>query len=140
MHEFTPATALLGGALIGLAATVLAKFTGHVAGISGIFDGFLRPEPRAWSWRALFILGLLLAAFGLMKFMPTTLVEPIRSLGTLTIAGLLAGFGSRLGSGCTSGHGVCGISRLSLRSLLATMTFVATGMITATCVRIWGGP
>ena len=129
MHEFTPATALLGGALIGLAATVLAKFTGHVAGISGIFDGFLRPEPKMWSWRALFILGLLLAAFGLMKFMPTTLVEPIRSLGTLSIAGLLTGFGSRLGGGCTSGHGISGTLQLNVASWIAVIFFFVGGIL-----------
>jgi uncharacterized membrane protein YedE/YeeE len=138
--HFTPVAALEGGALIGLAASGLLLFTGRVAGISGILDGFLRPSARDWGWRATFLAGLLASGAALLVLRPTALVEPIRSLGVLTVAGLLVGFGSRMGSGCTSGHGVCGISRFSLRSLVATLTFMATGIATVTLVRILGAP
>lgn len=142
MHNFTPVSALAGGALIGLAASALLVFTGRVAGISGILDGFLRPTPgaRDWGWRAAFLGGLLASGAGLILLRPGTVVEPVRSLGVLTTAGLLVGFGSRMGSGCTSGHGVCGISRFSRRSLVATLTFMATGIATVTLVRVLGTP
>ena len=138
MHSFTPTSALAGGALIGLAASVLLVFTGRVAGISGILDGFLRPAARDWGWRAAFLLGLLAGGVGLLLLRPGSIVEPVRPLGTLTVAGVLVGFGSRMGSGCTSGHGVCGLSRLSLRSLVATVTFMATGIATVTVMRLMG--
>jgi len=138
MHSFTPTSALAGGALIGLAASVLLVFTGRVAGVSGILDGFLRPAARDWGWRAAFLLGLLVGGVGLLLLHPGSIVEPVRPLGTLTVAGVLVGFGSRMGSGCTSGHGVCGLSRLSLRSLVATVTFMATGIATATVMRLMG--
>jgi uncharacterized protein len=136
MENFTPTAALLGGALIGVAATILAAVNGRVAGITGILDGFLRPAPGDWSWRAAFLAGLIGGALALLRWLPTALVEPIRPLGTLAVAGLLVGFGTRLGNGCTSGHGVCGLSRLSLRSLVATVTFIAAGIGTVTLIRL----
>ena len=138
MENFTPTTALLGGALIGLAATILAAVNGRVAGITGILDGFLRPAAGDWNWRAAFLAGLLGGAFTVLRWFPAALVEPIRPLGILAVAGLLVGFGTRLGNGCTSGHGVCGLSRLSLRSLVATVTFIAIGIATVTLVRLGG--
>jgi uncharacterized membrane protein YedE/YeeE len=138
MHSFTPTSALAGGALVGLAASVLLVFTGRVAGISGILDGFLRPAARDWGWRAAFLLGLLVGGVGLLLLRPGSIVEPVRPLGILTVAGVLVGFGSRMGNGCTSGHGVCGLSRLSLRSLVATVTFMATGIATVTVMRLMG--
>jgi uncharacterized membrane protein YedE/YeeE len=139
MDHFTPTAALLGGALIGLAATILAAVNGRVAGITGILDGFLRPAPGDWNWRTAFLAGLLGGAFAVLRWFPGALVEPIRPLGTLAVAGLLVGFGTRLGNGCTSGHGVCGLSRLSPRSLVATVTFIAAGIVTATVIRLLGG-
>lgn len=130
MHDFTPIPALLGGILIGLSASLLLWFHGQVAGISGIFGSlFLRGQATAL--RVSFVLGLLAAGLlaGLLR--PTAFEAlPARSLAVTAIAGLLVGFGTRLGNGCTSGHGVCGLSRLSLRSLVATLTFMAFGVLT----------
>ena len=137
MENFTPATALAGGALIGLAASALLFFTGRIAGISGIVGGMLRPERGEWEWRAAFIAGLLVGGGALVAFLPGHLGIPVRSFGMLAVSGLLVGFGSRLGGGCTSGHGVCGLSRLSGRSLLGTVTFIATGVGAATAIRLW---
>jgi uncharacterized membrane protein YedE/YeeE len=129
MGEFTPISAAIGGALIGLAATLLMVLTGRIAGISGIFAGLVSPEAGDRSWRVAFIAGLILAplAAGLIG---TPLAPPQlpASWGISVAAGLLVGFGTRLGSGCTSGHGICGIARLSARSLVATAVFVASAM------------
>jgi uncharacterized membrane protein YedE/YeeE len=138
MHNFTPVSALLGGALIGLAASLLLFFTGRVAGISGIVGGLLRPEPGEGAWRATFIAGLLVGGAALLAFSPASIGVPTRPFGALAASGLLVGFGARLGRGCTSGHGVCGISRLSPRSLIATATFMATGVAAASAMRILG--
>lgn len=132
-------SALAGGALIGLAATLLLWAHGKVAGVSGVLGGFLNPAASR-GWRLQFVAGLLLggAAFRLMGRTVFELGVP-RSLGALAAAGLLVGFGTRLAGGCTSGHGVCGMSRLSVRSVAATATFIATGAATVLAVRLFFG-
>ncbi|MET0387742.1 MAG: YeeE/YedE family protein [Polyangiales bacterium] len=138
MHNFTPVSALIGGVLIGLAASLFLLGIGRVAGISGILGGLIAPgsERAERGWRGAFVLGLL-AIGGMAAFVaPDRLGSSPRSWPLLVAAGLLVGIGTRLGSGCTSGHGVCGISRLSPRSIVATITFIATGMIV---VRVLAG-
>ncbi|WP_437946526.1 YeeE/YedE family protein [Sorangium sp. So ce296] len=132
MHDFTVTGPLVGGALIGLSASLLLLFNGRVAGISGIFGGLLFRERGDTAWRAAFVVGLLLGGLALAAAHPAAFPPAGggRSLGLLVAAGLLVGLGARLGNGCTSGHGVCGLSRLSLRSLVATMTFMATAAAT----------
>lgn len=132
MEHFTPLASLLGGALIGLAASLLLLADGRVAGISGIVGGLLAPTGGDTAWRALFVAGLLLGGLGLRLVDPALVrMDLDRSTLALVVAGLLVGFGTRLGNGCTSGHGVCGVSRGSARSIVATMTFMATGILTA---------
>lgn len=134
--HFTPLTALGGGLLIGLAAAVLLLFNGRIAGISGIVGGLLqRYRAGDFAWRVAFVLGLLLAPAFYRVFgeLPESQIDAGST--TLVLAGLLVGFGSRLGSGCTSGHGVCGLSRRSPRSMVATATFMATGFITVYLIR-----
>jgi uncharacterized membrane protein YedE/YeeE len=134
MH-FTPWTALAGGLLIGLAATVFVLFNGRIAGISGILGGLLRPVRGDLGWRAAFLAGLVAAplVYGLAAALPVVTVDA--GTGTLVAAGLLVGIGTRYGAGCTSGHGVCGISRLSPRSLAATAAFMLAGFVTVYLVR-----
>jgi uncharacterized protein len=129
MGEFTPISAAIGGALIGLAATMLMLLTGRVAGIGGVFSGLVTPGVSDRAWRIAFLAGLVLAplATGLAGYHLASPQLPA-SWGVIIGAGLLVGFGTRLGSGCTSGHGICGIARLSPRSLVATAVFVATAM------------
>lgn len=135
-QAFTPWSALAGGALIGLAAALLWLLNGRIAGISGVLGGLLQTSPRReWGWRLAFLAGLLGAPW---LYRATAGLPPIHiETGTpvLIAAGLLVGYGTRLGSGCTSGHGVCGLSRLSPRSLAATLTFMAAGFITVFVVR-----
>lgn len=136
MTEFTPISALIGGALIGLAALALMALNGRIAGISGIAGGLLSNTDGDRSWRWFFIIGLLIGAGGHELARPE--VFELREgfpLALLVAAGLLVGIGTRIGGGCTSGHGVCGISRLSMRSLVATVTFIATAAITLAVVR-----
>ena len=123
---------LAGGVLIGLAAAVLLFFHGRIAGISGILGGALRTRQRGdLGWRLAFLAGLLTAGAVAFLFTPSHLENTLdRSLGSMALAGLMVGFGTALGSGCTSGHGVCGISRLSKRSLVATATFMVFGALT----------
>ena len=132
MASFTPISALIGGALIGASASMLLAFTGRIAGISGILGGLVRPERGEVSWRVTFLAGLfaggVLLAFAYPRAFPPPTVTP---LFVTVAAGLLVGFGTQMGGGCTSGHGVCGISRFSKRSILATMTFMATGALAA---------
>lgn len=141
MTEFTPVSALAGGVLIGVAALALMALNGRIAGISGILGGLLPPSPAGDNpasdnlasdkgWRIAFLAGLAGAAFLYIAFTSTEIVQSVSTnLTVMTIAGLLVGFGSALGSGCTSGHGVCGMSRMSIRSIAATLTFMATGAI-----------
>lgn len=139
MHDFTPLTSLTGGALIGLAASLLLLVSGRVAGISGILGSLLLGAPGDRAWRALFLLGLLAVGVAFAQFEPGAVSSSPRTLVQLAMAGLLVGVGTRLGGGCTSGHGVCGVSRLSLRSLVATVTFVASGILTVTLMSAAGG-
>jgi uncharacterized membrane protein YedE/YeeE len=147
MIESMPLASVIGGALIGLAAAILLVFNGRIAGISGIFGGLLdrlaeRGPIDETRWRGLFLVGLLLGGLLLRWLDARALPGPATdSLIVLALAGLLVGFGTRLGSGCTSGHGICGISRLSPRSLVATLTFMTVAFITTFVVRhvIGGG-
>ena len=134
-NAFTPWTALAGGILIGLAAAMFVLLNGRIAGISGVLGGLLRPVRRDIGWRVAFVAGLVGA-----PLLYALLAAPARpqidaGYGTLFAAGLLVGVGTRYGSGCTSGHGVCGISRLSPRSLAATATFMLAGFMTVFIVR-----
>lgn len=121
---------LAGGALIGLASALLLVATGRIAGISGILGGLLQPVHDR-SWRAAFLVGLGVAGVGGAIVAPSAIGASVRELPLVIAAGVLVGFGTRLGNGCTSGHGVCGLARLSTRSLAAVMTFMLTGAITA---------
>lgn len=148
----TPVSALIGGVLIGTSASLLWAINGRVAGISGIVGGLLPPlgSPRPGegersqevSWRVLFILGLLSGGLLVELAHPSSFGEAPVPPSLATVAGLLVGFGTRLAGGCTSGHGVCGLSRLSVRSLFATLTFMAAGVLSAVVVQhvIRGGP
>jgi len=137
--HFTPWTSLAGGVTLGFAAALLLLLVGRTLGISGIVDGALTARDREFGWRATFLLGLLAAPTALRLIAaptPPTIETP---WAQLTIAGLLVGFGTRLGSGCTSGHGICGLSRLSPRSLVATLTFMFAGFVTVYVVRHLAG-
>lgn len=124
--------ALGGGAMIGAAAALLFLTHGRIAGISGVVGSLLAPTPaHDRSWRFAFLGGLLAAGVVASLVAPAAIGASVRSLPLLIVAGLLVGFGTRLGSGCTSGHGVCGLSRLSTRSMIAVGTFMTTGVITA---------
>ena len=133
--SFTPVASTVGGLLIGLAASTLMYSHGRVAGISGIVGGLLTPRAGDVGWRAVFLLGLAAGGVGLVLLRPDSMAASPASLGTLVLAGLLVGFGTRLGSGCTSGHGVCGLTRMSPRSAVAVATFMAAGMAVATLVQ-----
>ena len=127
---------LAGGALIGVAAAGLLLLTGKTAGVSGIVDGVLRGEKGEWGWKAAFVLGLVAGGLVLRFAMPETLATSApRALPLVAIGGLLVGFGARLSGGCTSGHGVCGVARLSPRSFAATATFIAAGLLTVFLMR-----
>jgi uncharacterized membrane protein YedE/YeeE len=128
--------ALAGGALIGTAAAALLVLTGKTAGVSGIVDGVLRGEKGEWGWKVAFLLGLLAGGVVLRVTMPETLASGSpRTLPLIALGGLLVGFGARLGGGCTSGHGVCGMGRLSLRGLVGTVVFMATGALAVFLLR-----
>ncbi|MES2352338.1 MAG: YeeE/YedE family protein [Pseudomonadota bacterium] len=133
--HFTPWPALAGGILIGLAAALFILLNGRIAGISGIIGGLLRPNKGDIGWRFAFIAGLILAPviYGVLYALPATQIDA--GTGILIVAGLLVGVGTRYGSGCTSGHGVCGISRLSPRSIAATIIFMAAGFVTVFLLR-----
>lgn len=136
---FTPWEALAGGVVLGVSAAVLLLFAGRVAGISGIVAGLLwRSGVGEYAWRLAFVIGLVGAPFvyGLFAVIPDAQIGT--STGLTIAAGLLVGFGTRLANGCTSGHGVCGIARLSLRSVVATVMFMATGFLTVYLMRhVW---
>ncbi|ACL57296.1 YeeE/YedE family protein [Methylobacterium nodulans] len=136
MDAFTPLPALLGGLMIGASAALLLVLNGRIAGISGILGGLLPSEPGETGWRIAFLAGLVLAPLvyaGLGGTLPPVTVAA--SYALLALAGLLVGFGARLGAGCTSGHGVCGIGRGSPRSLVATGVFVAVAVLTVFVTR-----
>jgi hypothetical protein len=136
MSNFTPIASAFGGALIGASASLLLMLNGRVAGVSGILGGLLRAPGEEKSWRAFFLAGLVLAGTLAAWLHPSALgPAPSFPLAVMVLAGLLVGAGSELGSGCTSGHGVCGISRGSWRSMVATMTFMATGVATVYVLR-----
>ena len=128
MANFTPVASLVGGVLIGLASVWLLAASGRIAGISGILHGLFAQPPGDRSWRVLFIVGLVAAGFAWHALVAPAPVREGFGLGWAAAAGLLVGFGTRIGGGCTSGHGVCGLGRFSLRSLVAVMVFMATGM------------
>lgn len=133
--QFTPWTALAGGALIGVAAAILLMFNGRIAGISGILGSLLTTRGADLPWRIAFIGGLILAPVLWLMAGPLPAIEINAGYPVLICAGLLVGIGTRYGSGCTSGHGVCGLSRFSPRSLVATLSFMAAGFITVYIVR-----
>jgi len=133
--SFTPWLSLAGGLLIGAAAALLVLFNGRIAGISGIVGGLLRPVRGDIDWRVAFVLGLLAAPPAWRAFAAAPRLHVDASTPVLVAAGLLVGVGTRLGSGCTSGHGVCGLSRGSRRSLVATATFMAAGFAVVFVVR-----
>ncbi len=122
---------LIGGTIIGAAVSLMLIFNGRVTGISGIVAGALTKKKNDFSWRILFVMGLIAGGFLLRFFHPASFESASQNMNLLdyAFAGLLVGFGTVLGSGCTSGHGVCGISRLSMRSLTATLTFIAFGIV-----------
>lgn len=134
-NNFTPMAALAGGAIIGLAAGAFALLNGRIAGISGIAGGLLSAAKGDIGWRVAFLAGLLGAPVAFQLVAPLPAVQVDAGNATLVAAGLLVGIGTRYGSGCTSGHGVCGISRFSPRSLVATAAFMAAGFATVFVVR-----
>ena len=135
MHNFTPLSGLIGGALIGLASALLMLSAGRLAGISGILGGLLTASSDR-AWRLAFIAGLIVAALiGPLFDTPAAARLFPSSLALYAVAGLLVGFGSRMGSGCTSGHGVCGFARFSTRSIAATLVFMGVAVITVLIVR-----
>jgi uncharacterized protein len=129
-NHFTPWASLAGGILLGLASTMFVLLNGRVLGISGILGGLVRPRGGDTGWRISFIGGLLLAPTLWQLLAQPVAFRPQTTGAVLVLAGLLVGWGTRYGSGCTSGHGVCGLSRLSRRSLAATLTFMAAGFAT----------
>jgi uncharacterized membrane protein YedE/YeeE len=138
--DFTPLASTIGGIIMGLAAALMLAGNGRIAGVSGILGGLLQGS-EGRGWRASFIVGMLVGAVGLLSLWPQSMPgTAVDSLPVLAVAGLLVGFGTRMGSGCTTGHGICGLSRLSTRSLLATMMFMGTGIATVSIVRhVFGG-
>jgi uncharacterized membrane protein YedE/YeeE len=142
-NQFTPYSALIGGALIGISAVILLFGLGRIAGVSGIVANLLKPEQQAkqdWHWQLSFVIGLLLASWLYLLISPQLRLPPLSleldgNWFSLIVAGLLVGIGTVYGSGCTSGHGVCGISRLSLRSIAATLIFMMFGFLTVYVLR-----
>lgn len=140
MQNFTPISALIGGVLIGLSASLFLWLNGRIAGISGLFHGLFSRERRNFLWRFLFLFGLIAGSqiyyvFPEIQFTPRT-QYPIY---LLILSGFLVGIGTKIGGGCTSGHGICGIARMSLRSLIATIVFICFGVASLYCIRhIWG--
>jgi uncharacterized membrane protein YedE/YeeE len=133
VHDFTPIHAIVGGALIALSLAIMLVTTGRIAGLSGIFAGFVAGTRGDGSWRAWFIAGMMLVGVAFAVVEPATFDAGARiPLWGVAIAGVLVGVGTRMSNGCTSGHGLCGMSRLSKRSIVATMTFFAIGVATAT--------
>ncbi len=136
MENFTPIPALIGGALIGGAATLLLVLNGRIAGIAGILGGLLPAEKGDATWRLLFLAGLIFGALAYAALSGSAPLVIDASVPMLIAGGLITGFGARLGGGCTSGHGVCGLGRLSARSLTATCVFMAATLVTVFVVRL----
>jgi uncharacterized membrane protein YedE/YeeE len=134
-NNFTPWTSLSGGLILGVASAMFILVSGRILGISSILGDVLRPPRTDLGWRIAFFAGLLTAPLVYSMFAPLPAMQIDADWGTLVVAGLLVGLGTRIGAGCTSGHGVCGLSRLSPRSLAATVTFMATGFATVFVVR-----
>jgi hypothetical protein len=135
---FTPLSSLIGGILIGIATAILILINGRIAGISGILGGLLTLKKDEISWRLAFIGGISISSLLYLLIHPLPSIVIKANYIEIAIAGLLVGFGTRLGSGCTSGHGICGVSRLSVRSITATLTFIATGMFTVYLMKFFG--
>lgn len=141
MENFTPYASLAGGILIGISASILMYLNGRIAGISGIVSGiFNSPSLHEKAWRFAFVVGLIGGGFVFAHFYPVN-IEPREHITTalLVVGGLIVGFGTAMGGGCTSGHGVCGMSRLSLRSITATMAFLISGIVTVYVVKTFLG-
>jgi uncharacterized membrane protein YedE/YeeE len=141
MNNFTPVLAAIGGALIGLSAVLLMLFSGRIAGVSGVFGGLISLRTSDRAWRAAFVAGLIAAPVTAMLVgYPISMPQMPDSYITIVVGGLLVGFGARLGSGCTSGHGICGIARLSTRSIAATGLFMAAAMVVVALTHhVFGG-
>ena len=141
MANFTPVSAAIGGVLIGLSALLLMLFTGRIAGISGIFGGLINPQTSDRAWRMAFIVGLIAApVIAALAGYPVPMPQMPSSYITIIVGGFLVGFGTRLGTGCTSGHGICGIARLSPRSIAATSVFTVTAIVVVALSRhVFGG-
>lgn len=135
LNAFTPWSALAGGMLIGLATAMFVLLNGRIAGISGVLGGLLKPVRGDAGWRAAFIVGLVAAPWVYAAYQAVPAVQIDAEYGALMVAGVLVGVGTRYGAGCTSGHGVCGLSRLSPRSLVATATFMGAGFVTVFLTR-----
>lgn len=135
MLNFTPWTSLAGGLLIGAGIALFVLLAGRVAGISGIVGGLLRPVRGETAWRLAFLAGLIGAPFAFALFLPLPVARVDAGLPLLVLAGLLVGIGTRYGAGCTSGHGICGLSRRSPRSIAATAAFMGTGFLTVWLLR-----
>jgi len=139
MASLDPGTALAGGALIGLAVTLFLWLTGRIAGNSGMIHGLIPPQRGQSLWRALYLAGLVLGCWTYAAAFPGAVSHAKEAVSAdpilILFGGLLVGYGTRMGGGCTSGHGVCGIGRLSLRSLIATLTFMAAGFLTVFLLR-----
>ncbi|WP_430233617.1 YeeE/YedE family protein [Nitrosomonas communis] len=133
--HFTPASALAGGMVIGIATAILLLFAGRIAGISGIVGGLFRRQPGDIGWRFAFASGLILAPIIWQLFNELPPIQIDTSYLIMALAGLIVGLGTRYASGCTSGHGVCGLSRMSPRSIVATLTFITAGVVTVYLIR-----
>ena len=141
MEQLTPITSLIGGVLIGLSGGLLLITGGRVAGISGIVGGLLAPFESESPWRLAFVIGLIGASIALFAGAPAAFTASAHaSPWVLAVAGLLVGIGTRVGSGCTSGHGVCGIGRFSIRSLIATAVFIVAGVLAVAVARPGSSP
>ena len=139
METFTPISSALGGMLIGLASASMLVLNGRIAGISGIAGGLLGGDRTDAGWRVSFLAGLVIGGALVATFAPGAFAFTIdRTLPMLFVAGFLVGVGTRLGSGCTSGHGVCGLSRFSKRSLVAVLVFMASAAVTVNALRLFG--
>lgn len=136
MENFTPIPAFAGGMLIGLSATLLLLFNGRIAGISGILSGVFTLRAGDKAWRLLFLSGMLIAGFAYQLLLPGSFSDrPDFPPSLLLTGGFIVGFGTRMGGGCTSGHGVCGIGRLSKRSIIATLVFMGAGIMSVYITR-----